>query len=192
MKYILILVILITSMTAKTTMCYKNGWDDPSNIEQQIFNGGECKGSNSIDDMKKLGWKVEDIKLSTKNDKINYIYILKSTNRSISTTDSYNKISATIAKEKEESEELLSINKGKKYYTQNCKICHGTKGELEAEGTSRPLNSLSLADIKYSIRGYNMDDYDLGLAIIMRPYASFLDKEKMTNIYNYLKSINKK
>ena len=125
-------MIFITSLTAKTTMCYKNGWDDPSNIEQQIFSGGECKGSNSIVDMKKLGWKIEDIKLSTKNDSMNYIYIMKQ-NSSVSLITpkmSYKKIATTMKKEKEKNKLAEQLLHGEEFYINKCQSCHGKKVKM--------------------------------------------------------------
>ena len=193
MKYILILVIFITTLTAKTTMCYKNGWDDPSNIEQQIFKGGECKGSHSIDDMKNLGWKVEDIKLSTKNDNMNYIYIMKQTSSTmplaVKKVD-YKQVIAITKEEKEKKRLAEQLIHGKKFYINKCESCHGKKGEDDST-SSRALNNLSLDELQRTIRGYQDGDYDRGTAIIMNIYASFSMKSDIEAVYIYLKNINK-
>ena len=62
-----------TSLMAQTTMCFKKDVQDLTQLEDIKLNGGECKSAYSLNDMKKDGWEVSDIKINN-ND---YIYILK-------------------------------------------------------------------------------------------------------------------
>jgi cytochrome c553 len=194
MKYMLLLPFLAFSLNAKTTLCYKNNWNNPATIESQQFQGSICKGKYSIDDMKKIGWKVEDIKISTKNDNFNYIYILKQSddkNIDVKKID-YAKLEAQMKKAKQQ--KAIAKNKvaGKNYYIKNCQSCHGVKGEIEASGTSRAINTLSKDEFIETLEGYRHDSYDRGLAILMKPYIAFLDEKKMVSIYNYLQKIQGK
>lgn len=61
---------------AKNTICYKNNWTSPSTIESVVLDGGECQGKYSVEDMKKKGWNVLDIKVETNENNINYSYLL--------------------------------------------------------------------------------------------------------------------
>ncbi len=68
--------LLIQSLNAKTTICYKNNWKSPSTIESEKLDGGECKGELSFNDMAKKGWFLKDIKITKGEDGLNYSYIL--------------------------------------------------------------------------------------------------------------------
>jgi hypothetical protein len=68
---------LFSSAQAQSTMCYKENWSTPSTIESTPLSGGECKDKKSLQDMKKEGWVVEDIKLGIGQSGMNYTYILK-------------------------------------------------------------------------------------------------------------------
>jgi len=66
-----------TIMMADTTMCFKKDWVDPSTIESTALDGGKCMGNKSLQDMKANGWIVEDIKISSGNSGMNFMYVLK-------------------------------------------------------------------------------------------------------------------
>ena len=83
----------------------------------------------------------------------------------------------------------IKTTNGKELYTNKCKSCHGKQGELEAYNRSRPLNTLSLEEITDSIRGYTLNEYDRGLAIMMAPIASSLTEDDIDSVYNYLKTL---
>lgn len=61
---------------AKNTICYKNNWTSPSTIETIPLDGGECQGKYSVENMKEKGWNIIDIKVETKENSINYSYLL--------------------------------------------------------------------------------------------------------------------
>lgn len=79
----LLTTLTLTSMltlsiaAAQTTMCFKQNHKDMATIEQTNLDGGLCKGSKSVDDMKKDGWLIDDIKITSKENANNYIYIFK-------------------------------------------------------------------------------------------------------------------
>jgi mono/diheme cytochrome c family protein len=210
---ICILSIFATLVQAKTTMCYKNNWNNPANIEQQIFDGGECKNQFSIKDMKVKGWIIDDIKLQINNDKINYIYILKKEsivkqNTTVAPTATqkvalqattaipmtartidYKQIAKEMKKQEKETKAIDDLAKGKKYYIDNCQECHGQKGEIESSGTSRALNKLTLDDMEDAIRKYQWNEYDRGMAMVMKPYASRVVSNDLKAIYKYIQSL---
>lgn len=193
MRYILFL--LPAFIYANTTMCYKNNWSDPSTIEREKLDGGECKGEKSIENMKKDGWSVDDIKISSGKSGMNYIYILKQSGTSKAVTKDLNtevsKSLVSLEKNKEAKQVEADLKEGERFYKLKCVTCHGEKGELKAKGTSRPINTLSIEEIETSVRGYKMDEYNRGLAILMKPYASFLYDERIKQIKLYLDSVNK-
>ena len=80
---------------------------------------------------------------------------------------------------------------GEKVYKNKCQSCHDTKGELTPYNTSAAINTLSLDKLKETLRGYSMDSYNNGFAIIMKPYSELTTSNDIKNIYKYLKSINK-
>lgn len=82
---------------AKNTICYKDNWSSPSTIETTPLNGGECQGKYTVEDMKKKGWNIIDIKVETNENNIKYSYLLSTNiaNKDIqnSTTDEAKKLS---------------------------------------------------------------------------------------------------
>lgn len=68
--------LLTQSLSAKTTLCYKNDWKSPSTIETTKLDGGECKGDFSFNDMLKKGWFLKDIKIAKGKNGLNYSYLL--------------------------------------------------------------------------------------------------------------------
>ncbi len=194
---LLILGLGTLSLSAQTTMCFKENHKSISTIENAKLNGGLCKGDKSSADMQKEGWENTDIKI----DGNNYIYIFKK-QTSISSLD-LEKIEAKILQRLElkkindakvaklEIKYKMSVS-GKKMYLQHCKSCHGDKGELRAKNTSRPIANLSLADFKLSIRDYNIGEYDRGRAFLMKPFATMLDSRDIKNVFVYLQSLKVK
>ena len=202
---------LLTGTTfafSQTTMCFKEKHDSIATIEDVKLDGGECDSMNSLKDMKNNGWKIEDIKITPKKDSYNFIYILKKQNDNTQTNfENYNsnitsnEIEARIIKKLENKREaeikkieiekkLKSMSLAKELYVNKCSSCHGKNGEIEAMNVSRNISKLSLDELQKTMRDYTLDDYDRGRAIIMKPYADFVNPEDIKNIYYYLQSIN--
>lgn len=202
MKYIFTILFLITISNAQTTMCFKSNWNDPSTIENIALNGGECMGTKSIVQMKSEGWIVNDIKISTGTSGLSFIYVLNKANQIVVPTQNntiqtgqpidYKKLAEGLKEQKEKDEYKDNLSHGEQYYKKTCQECHGTKGELSAKGTSEPLNSLSLDDMKERIQQYQDFELDRGLAILMRPYATLVTENDLKAIRIYLDKINKK
>lgn len=98
--------------------------------------------------------------------------------------------------EKEQKEQAAMtkdlLSAGERIFKKKCSKCHGKKGEEKAYNSSRPLNTLSLEDMKYSIDRYNLDDYDRGAAFIMKPYAMSVSHRELKGVYEYIQKINGK
>jgi cytochrome c553 len=188
-------------------MCFKQNHSDMTTIENVKLNGGECKGAYSLNEMKSRGWTISDIKITEgQNNTNNFVYILNSgqltTNFSNYSNVSQDELEERLLRkleqkrveEKKQKEKELILSKiedGKTIYEAKCSSCHGEKGEISVYGVSKPMNELSLADLKYSIRGYKRSEIDNGYGIVMTPYARSVNEEDLKNIHNYLKSINK-
>lgn len=84
-------------LSASTVMCFKKNHFDPSTIETISLDGGKCNGKLSVTDMKKDGYEVQDIKISSGDMGMNYIYIFNKGGQSNSNivTDKDGKISMT-------------------------------------------------------------------------------------------------
>lgn len=195
-------IITSTSLYAQTTMCFKENHTSMMTIEETPLDGGECSSTKSVENMKKNGWNVDDIKIEKTITGNNYIYIFKKEAQDLSSLDE-EKLEQRIMKRLEirKQEEVATKKKnikirmskdGKDTYIQHCKRCHGEKGEILASNTSRAISNLSLQDFKLSIRGYILDDYDRGRAMLMKPYANIADSRDIKNIYSYLKSLQPK
>ncbi|AXX91196.1 hypothetical protein CPU12_13335 [Malaciobacter molluscorum LMG 25693] len=65
-----------TILSAQTTVCYKKDWTSPSTIDKVKLDGGMCQGEASFLDMKKKGWKLKDIRITSSKKGLNYQYIL--------------------------------------------------------------------------------------------------------------------
>lgn len=197
---------------AESTMCFKQNWAFLADIETVALDGGECKGVKSVEAMKKEGWIVADIKVNQVKMGMDYLYIFKkgadnaqvSANinnqvvapavvpNTVALTDELMKqIEARKEAREKQDKETKRLVSGEKMYKQSCFNCHGEKGESTAYHTSRALNKMSEEDIVYAIRGYNLNDYDKGMAYLMAPYANFMTKEDALSVSAYLKSINK-
>jgi len=202
----LLLATSIALLSASSTMCFKKEHQDPSNIEQTPLDGGECKSVKTVKDMEKEGYVVEDIKITSGNTGLNYIYIFKQPTISsgngvvvgnrIMTKAQLKEYLTEINKEeearkaKEEAEGSLEL--GKKIYTSKCFRCHGLKGDVRAYNSARALNTLSVDQIKVALRDYESGDKDNGMAMIMRPYAAQLDSKDIKSVANYIQTLRKK
>lgn len=191
---LLLLSFATLSLSAQTTMCFKQNHKSFSTISDTKLDGGLCNSEKTYNDMLKDGWESSDIKI----DGNNYIYIFKkqTNTSSVNIAD----IEATILKRLEirkvEAAKAAKVEKrlnmsvsGKKMYIQKCKSCHGDKGELKANNTSRVISNLNLADFKLSIRDYKIGEYDRGRAFLMKPYALLMDSNDIKNVFVYLQSL---
>lgn len=77
------------SLNAKMTMCYKKEWSSPSTVTKIKMDGGECKSQYSINEMKKQGWYVQDIKIESSKKGMNYTYILTDIKEKVMPSYSY-------------------------------------------------------------------------------------------------------
>jgi cytochrome c553 len=200
MKYIFLFTLLISLSNAMTTMCYKNNHDDPSSIENIALNGGECKGEFSLIQMKKNGWIVDDMKISMKNESMNYIYILKKEknqkvtqkqvdkNVSIESKIDYKKLAEEMNKEKEKEESIDLIKRGEIFYSKTCITCHGQKGEI-AQKKTRAINTLTLEEMEKALLNYQWGEVDSRFARIMKPYADLIVEQDIEAVYKYLQSL---
>ncbi|MFK2822842.1 c-type cytochrome [Arcobacter sp. YIC-80] len=206
----LTLTLLTTStLFAQTTMCFKENHNSMSTIENTKLDGGECKSIYTVKEMKKNGWNVDDIKITTTNKgKYNFIYIFKNSksssnfinvNSNLTSEELEAKIIKKLEAKKEQERKEQEIKrkidlkeKGQKIYTKKCQTCHGSKGEIEAYNSSKKLNSLSLEEIQDAVARYtNSHEYGNGNQFIMRPYAASVNNNELEAIYQYLNSINK-
>lgn len=191
---------LLTSsaLFAQTTMCFKEAHTSMATIESTPLDGGACGSSKSLNDMKKAGWAVEDIKIESAQKGKNYIYILKKDEATISTIDEEkleqkilqrleDRKKQEIATKKKEIKIRMSRN-GKKLYIKKCQSCHGQNAD-EEYGRSRALTELSLFDFKTTIRDYNLGEYDRGQAFVMKPYANLMNSQDIKNVYSYIQSL---
>ena len=184
---------------AQTTMCFKENHKSMATIETTALNGGECKGQKSVQDMKNDGWSVADINIDKTENGSNYIYIFKKEEQNLSTLDEKALEEKILNRLEERKKQEIATKKkeayikksrsGEKLYKNKCATCHGDKGELKARGVSRPINDLNLQDFTLSIRGYNLGDYDRGMAFVMKPYATLMDQNDVKNVYVYLRSL---
>ena len=202
-----ILLLSAGSIFADTTMCFKENHQSMSTIETTPLDGGLCAGKNTIADMKAKGWNVDDIKISQTTNGMNFIYILKtpvsqavsSSNFSGNQADMEARILEKLEKKKEAEKKAIEVKaiqdaaiNGEKTYVNKCQSCHGTNGEKNAYNTSRPLKDLSIEDMTVSIRDYKLGNKNSGNAVIMTPYANYVNENDIKGIYSYLQKINNK
>ncbi len=202
-----ILLLSASSIFADTTMCFKENHQSMSTIETTPLDGGLCAGKNTITDMKAKGWNVDDIKISNTPNGMNFIYILKtpvsqavsSSNFSGNQADMEARILEKLEKKKEAEKKAIEVKaiqdaaiNGEKTYVNKCQSCHGTNGEKNAYNTSRPLKDLSIEDMTVSIRDYKLGNKNSGNAVIMTPYANYVNENDIKGIYSYLQKINNK
>ena len=208
-KAILSSILLLTSSSifADTTMCFKENHQSMSTIENTALDGGLCAGKNTISDMKAKGWNVDDIKISQTANGMNFIYILKTPVSQMATQSNFSgnqadmeaRIMDKLEKKKEAEKKAIEVKaiqdaaiNGEKTYVNKCQSCHGTNGEKNAYNTSRPLKDLSIEDMTVSIRDYKLGNKTSGNAIIMTPYANYVNENDIKGIYSYLQKINNK
>ncbi len=94
--------LMSNTLLAQETICFKNGVDKPSMIEEIALDGDVCKGTLTVNDMKSNGWDVLDIKISTSQNKFNYSYYFYKGN----TTTSKTILSTSVAQEQASSNEF--------------------------------------------------------------------------------------
>lgn len=77
--------LLSSNLLAQETVCFKNSVEKPSLIENIALDGGVCNGNLSLNQMKKNGWNVLDIKITPSENKFNYsYYLIKNDTKNIS------------------------------------------------------------------------------------------------------------
>lgn len=82
----------------------------------------------------------------------------------------------------------FSIEKGLIAYENNCKSCHGEKGNTRAMGVSRKLSELSAEEIESQVRAYAIDaEYGERTRFVMQPFARKVSSKELGNIIAYLK-----
>ena len=202
-----ILLLSASSIFADTTMCFKENHQSMSTIETTPLDGGLCAGKNTITDMKAKGWNVDDIKISNTPNGMNFIYILKTPVSQMATQSNFSgnqadmeaRIMDKLEKKKEAEKKAIEVKAiqdaaiaGENTYINKCQSCHGTNGEKNAYNTSRPLKDLSIEDMTVSIRDYKLGNKNSGNAVIMTPYANYVNENDIKGIYSYLQKINNK
>ena len=197
-KAILSTILLLgsTSLLADTTMCFKENHKSMSTIENTALDGGICNSKFSVNDMKAKGWNVDDIKIST-------------TATASAPTTSSNfvgnqaqmeaNIIAKLEKKKQDeikAKEIQEIKEaaidGENIYKNKCQACHGATGEKSAYNTSRPLKNLSVEEMSDSIKDYKNGAVASQNAILMAPYANYVNENILKGIHGYLNKINNK
>ena len=201
------LILSSTTIFAETTMCFKEN-ASMTTIESTPLNGGACNGKYTVNDMKAKGWNVDDIKISTTATGMNFIYILKTATASAPTTSSNfvgnqaqmeANIIAKLEKKKQDeikAKEIQEIKEaaidGENIYKNKCQACHGATGEKSAYNTSRPLKNLSVEEMSDSIKDYKNGAVASQNAILMAPYANYVNENILKGIHGYLNKINNK
>jgi len=197
-----------TALFSQTTMCFKENHNSMSTIEATKLDGGECKSTFTLNDMKAKGWSVDDIKITTKDSKYSFIYILKkgtasttliAPNANLNQKDLEDKILKRLEDKKSQEEKEKKIEKilkskieGKEIYISKCQSCHGEKGEKIAYNVGNALKDLSLDDMEHAIGQYtNRSDYGYGYNMLMKPIAANTTKTQLAKIKDYLDSVNK-
>ncbi|MDY0051281.1 MAG: plasminogen-binding N-terminal domain-containing protein [Aliarcobacter sp.] len=76
--------LLSSNLLAQETVCFKNSVEKPSLIENIALDGGVCNGNFSLNQMKKDGWDILDIKITPSENKFNYSYYLIKNDNNVS------------------------------------------------------------------------------------------------------------
>lgn len=98
---------------AQDTICYKNGVEKPSLIEDTALDGGICNGKLSLNKMKNSGWDVLDIKITSTQNKFNYTYYFtKNENQKANNVLAKTSINESIATNKEFSVKPMGLRLG--------------------------------------------------------------------------------
>ena len=202
-----ILLLSSTSLLAETTMCFKENHKSMTTIESTPLDGGICNSKFSVNDMKAKGWNVDDIKISQSPNGMNFIYILKTATTAAQPSSQFvgnqaqmeANIIAKLEKKKQDEikeKEVEEIKKaavdGENTYKNKCQACHGANGEKRAYNTSRPLKDLSVEDMSQAIKDYKNGRIDSQNAILMTPYANYLNDNLIKGVHGYLNKINNK
>ncbi len=207
MKKTLLSLAVVSLLSADSTMCFKENWTDMSKIETIALAGGKCENKYSVSDMKAQGWRVDDIKISSSKEGMNYMYVFSKGTANNSNVFSganadeiseeiYEKVEQRIlakqAKvEKKRKAKVVAKAKavGKNIYKTTCAKCHGQNGEVSAYNTSKPLNTLSVEDIEIAFRDYSLTAKDNGMAMIMMPYVDKYSSSQIKNIATYIQTL---
>jgi len=200
-KKILFITSSVALLSASTTICFKKEHSDPSTIETVPLDGGKCGGKLSVQDMQRQGYEVGDIKISSEDRGLDYIYIFKKDEpKATVTTDgkmilSKEDLRAKMEELKEEDkakakakEQVANIAKGKEIYETTCRKCHGD-GTISAYGTARPLKELSTEDIEIAFRDYSVGDKNNGMGEIMKPYVDAYTQDDLIAISAYIQTL---
>ncbi|QKF60077.1 c-type cytochrome [Aliarcobacter lanthieri] len=191
------LILLGSSLLADTTMCFKENHPSIATIESTPLNGGACEGKYSINDMKKKGWLVDDIKINGNS----YIYVLKTPDNAKAITPSgisQEQMEANIMAKleaKKEAEETARVEKeneelrvdAQNLYVAQCQNCHGEKGELR-KGNSR-IKDLTVADMQEALREYKLGVGEKASSVYAPSHINFLNDKNIKGIKAYLDSI---
>lgn len=200
---IVLLTTLCSFAFSETTICFKKNHEDMLTIEDAKLSGGLCNGLKSQKDMQKDGWKIQNVKIK----KDDYLYVFKKEDivlekkNVVLNKNTKESLKAEILVELEDKKQKdIEINKkqikiqeyknGAKIYNKKCSSCHGLKGEKIVYNSSA-LNSISLEQFQDAIKGYKIGSYNLGNASEMKPYSIGYNSKDISNIYNYIKKINK-
>jgi len=201
-KQTLLLASSVALLSASTTMCFKKEHIDPSTIETVKLEGGECGGKLTAQDMQRNGYEVGDIKISSGENGLNYIYIFKK-NAPLATVTTDGKyilskedLRAKMLELKEEEEakekekiRVGNVAQGKEIYTSQCSQCHGEKAQLSAFNASRPLKNLTADQIEMAITEYDLETRKGTYAYLMKPYATGLTIDKLRAVTAYIQSL---
>ena len=200
LKKTLLLASSAALLSASTTMCFKKEHIDPSTIDTVKLEGGECGGKLSSQDMQRLGYTVGDIKISSGETGLNYIYIFKK-DEPLATVTTDGKMILTKedlkAKflelqdeqkaEQKEKERISNLALGKDIYENVCRKCHGD-GTTRAYGVATPLAELSETQIITAFAEYRFNQKDNGMAMIMKPYVSRYNESDLKAISAYIQT----
>jgi len=75
LKYLVLLSLLLSSLVAEKTLCYKNNLDNSIQNKNNTLQGGKCQKLFSANDMVNNGWKLDDFKAVKNNGQFNHIYV---------------------------------------------------------------------------------------------------------------------
>jgi len=170
-KIILGLIVSISILSAKSCVCFE--------IEGKM--GEEIK--NLIEKYKD---SLQNVKVQNTNNNISRASaddILKQVEA---------KLEAKRTKKIEDDKKVIVKQKttdGKDIFTRKCQVCHGAKADKEAYNRARALNTLTLEEMEASIKGYQLDQYDRGLSMIMKPYANGLMIDDIEAVYQYIQTL---
>jgi cytochrome c553 len=183
---------LVTYLYSGVTMCYIKDHSDPSTVESTPLQGVECKGIYSVNDMKKLGYEVENLKIQNNTRGLDYIYIFKKKSlkptKVVASSNNMQQDVKKALKKIEKEKQKPNLQNGKVIYNSKCRLCH-EDGSVSAYNTARPLNELTVEQITTSIRDYDLEQKDNGMAFVMRPYANLLSPKDLKDVAAYIQTL---